>query len=112
MVQRPKNVAIGSMYGIFANIWLIFYGTCSHVVRYTIQMHPMGVSNGLISTTVPSQAAEAAPAAAVAFGSLEIASLQDEGISAPTPQKSNIDTKNCHVYRELPFPNHHFGYPC
>ena len=28
-----------------------------------------------------------------------------------TPQKSNIDTKNCHFERELPFPNHHFGYP-
>ena len=29
----------------------------------------------------------------------------------PTPQKSNIDTKNCVVffYRVLPFPNHHFG---
>ena len=26
-----------------------------------------------------------------------------------TPQKSNIDTKNCHFSRELPFPNHHFG---
>ena len=29
-----------------------------------------------------------------------------------TPQKSNIDTKNGHCLRELPFPNHHFGYPC
>ena len=28
-----------------------------------------------------------------------------------TPQKSNIDTKNCHFSRELPFPSHHFGYP-
>ncbi len=27
-----------------------------------------------------------------------------------TPQKSNIDTKHCHFLRELPFPNHHFGY--
>ncbi len=26
-----------------------------------------------------------------------------------TPQKSNIDTKNCHIWRELPFPEHHFG---
>ena len=26
-----------------------------------------------------------------------------------TPQESNIDTKNCHVLRELPCPNHHFG---
>ena len=29
-----------------------------------------------------------------------------------TPQKSNIDTNNCHFLRvPLPFPNHHFGYP-
>ena len=27
-----------------------------------------------------------------------------------TLQKSNIDTKNCHVWRELPFPKHHVGY--
>ena len=26
-----------------------------------------------------------------------------------TPQKSNIDTKNGHFLRDLPFPNHHFG---
>ena len=29
-----------------------------------------------------------------------------------TPQKSNIDTQNCHFSRESHFPNHHFGYPC
>ena len=28
-----------------------------------------------------------------------------------TPQKSNIDTKNGHIQKEPPFPNHHFGYP-
>ena len=29
-----------------------------------------------------------------------------------TPQKSNIDTKKiAFFFRELPFPNHHFGYP-
>ena len=28
------------------------------------------------------------------------------GITLP---KTNIDTKNCHFYRELPFPNHYFG---
>ena len=29
-----------------------------------------------------------------------------------TLQKSKIDTKNCPVLRDLPFPNHRFGYPC
>ena len=29
-----------------------------------------------------------------------------------TPQKSNIDTKSCHSKGELPFPKHHFRYPC
>ena len=29
-----------------------------------------------------------------------------------TPQKSSIDTKNGHIQKEPPFPNHHFGYPC
>ena len=28
------------------------------------------------------------------------------------PRKSNIDTKNCLFLRELPLPNHRFGYPC
>ena len=28
-----------------------------------------------------------------------------------TPQKTNMDTQNSHVWRELPFPDHHFGYP-
>ena len=27
------------------------------------------------------------------------------------PQKFNIDTKHGHIEKELPFPNHHFGYP-
>ena len=26
-----------------------------------------------------------------------------------TPQKSNMDTNNCHIWMELPFPSHHFG---
>ena len=28
------------------------------------------------------------------------------------PQKSNIETNNCHFFWELPFPTHHLGYPC
>ena len=29
--------------------------------------------------------------------------------SSRTPLKSNIDTQNCHVWKEMHFPNHHFG---
>ena len=32
-------------------------------------------------------------------------------VHSHTGPKTNIDTKNCHVSRELPFPNHDFGYP-
>ena len=35
----------------------------------------------------------------------------DCGLVWITPQKSNIDTKNCHFLRELSFPDH-FGYRC
>ena len=27
-----------------------------------------------------------------------------------TPLKSNIDTQNCHLWKEIHFPNHHFWY--
>ena len=59
------------------------------------------------STTAAKMAAED-----IIQGSVGDCCLEDKsGTPRFTPQKFNIDTKNGHVKKEPPFPNHHFGYP-